>query len=431
MKNLFILLLLVLPVLSYAQEFKISGQLKPRFEHNQGVKRLRLADDNADISSQFVSQRARLSLNYTNKNEKLRFGLSAQDVRTWGDVNQLVDDSQLGIHEAWAEVLFNDQISLKLGRQELVYDDARILGNVDWAQQGRSHDLALFKYEGALKVHAGLAVSTQDQSKVKTPYTLKNYKNMQFLWLHKDFEKLNVSLLFLNNGVEQASDATTLAGDLTTKYTQTVGTRLVYKADAFGADASAYYQGGKTKTDATLEAYDVAVNAYYNIGSGLKLQAGAEFLSGTDQDAEAGVSNSFTPLYGTNHKFNGLMDYFYVGNHGNNVGLSDIHAGLAYKKDKFKTGLTAHFFSAMGKVLDGDNSEMDAQLGTELDFTVGYTVSKEVSFVGGFSTMMGTETMERVQTLDANGTVSYDADKISQWGWVMVVIKPTFFHSKK
>ncbi len=32
-----------------------------------------------------------------------------------------------------------------LARQELVYDDQRLLGNLDWLQQGRRHDAIVFK----------------------------------------------------------------------------------------------------------------------------------------------------------------------------------------------------------------------------------------------------------------------------------------------
>ena len=40
------------------------------------------------------------------------------------------------------------------------------------------------------------------------------------------------------------------------------------------------------------------------------------------------------------------MDYFYVGNHGGSVGLVDVNAVFAYKKDKFSATLIPHFFSS-------------------------------------------------------------------------------------
>ncbi len=57
--------------------------------------------------------------------------VSAQDIRVWGDVNTLSESDVNGtaIHEAWASVLLDSKFSLKMGRQEIVYDDSRIFGN--------------------------------------------------------------------------------------------------------------------------------------------------------------------------------------------------------------------------------------------------------------------------------------------------------------
>ncbi len=38
-----------------------------------------------------------------------------------------------------------DYFSIKIGRQELVYDDERLLGNSDWVQQARRHDAIVLK----------------------------------------------------------------------------------------------------------------------------------------------------------------------------------------------------------------------------------------------------------------------------------------------
>ncbi|MEO7311954.1 MAG: alginate export family protein [Chitinophagaceae bacterium] len=112
----------------------------------------------------FTSQRTRLNFGY--KWDRLNFGLAVQDVRIWGqDASSTsnADGSRLMLHEAWAELtLANkadttikfkmlDLLSLKIGRQELNYDDARLIGNLDWLQQGRRHDMALLK-----TVHHGL-----------------------------------------------------------------------------------------------------------------------------------------------------------------------------------------------------------------------------------------------------------------------------------
>ena len=78
----------------------------------------------------------------------------------------------------------------------LDYDNARFLGDLDWAAQGRSHDLALFIYEddtAQWKLHAGTAFNQaagppEPIRLANTVYTgVNNYKAMQFAWFQKDF----------------------------------------------------------------------------------------------------------------------------------------------------------------------------------------------------------------------------------------------------
>ncbi len=159
-----------------------------------------------------------------------------------------------------------------------------------------------------------------------------------------------------------------------------------------------------------------------SLGSEFVIGAGLEFLSGTDQGSSMNKNNSFNPFYGTNHKFNGWMDYFYVGNHINNVGLLDINTTFIYQKNKLKFILTPHFFSADGDVLKPNLDKSDAFMGTEIDFEFSYKVIKDVLLNIGYSQMFATETMEIIK--------GGSKDETNNWAWVMITFKPTFFHKK-
>jgi hypothetical protein len=139
---------------SFAQ-ISLTGQLRPRAEVRDGVGNLAL--DGATPAS-FVSQRTRLAFGY--KWDRLLFGATVQDVRVWGQDASTIsnaDGNRLMLHEGWAEVVLSnkadttigfklvDNLSFKVGRQELIYDDARLIGNLDWLQQGRRFDMALLK----------------------------------------------------------------------------------------------------------------------------------------------------------------------------------------------------------------------------------------------------------------------------------------------
>lgn len=111
-------------------QFSLSGELRPTAEYRHGFGGLVNGDDQAAF---FISQRSRLNAAY--KHDNFRFGMSLQDVRVWGDIPQLARaGNSMLMHQFCGEYFFTVNLSLKFGRQELVYDDARIFGNVDWAQ---------------------------------------------------------------------------------------------------------------------------------------------------------------------------------------------------------------------------------------------------------------------------------------------------------
>src|SRR5690606_32285082 len=126
-------------------------------------------------------------------------------------------------------------------------------------------------------------------------------------------------------------------------YNQTLGAFVSFGKNKLKGDASVYFQTGKI-ADRSLSAYNLAGNLHYQINSEFTFGLGAELLSGTDMDTTSDKLNSFNPLFGTNHKFNGWMDYFYVGNHINSVGLLDISVPLKYQKEKVTLQLVPHLF---------------------------------------------------------------------------------------
>ncbi len=103
-------------------QFILSGELRPRMESRHGYSTL--ADESSKTAI-FISQRSRI--NFSFNHEEYKIGLSIQDVRVWGDEEQLKDISSAVVHEAWGEIKINHYLSVKLGRQELPYDDHRLL----------------------------------------------------------------------------------------------------------------------------------------------------------------------------------------------------------------------------------------------------------------------------------------------------------------
>ncbi|MDO9261338.1 MAG: alginate export family protein, partial [Flavobacteriaceae bacterium] len=382
LKLIFSLSLLIFSFSAFAQEFELSAELRPRFESRNGFSKL--ANTNADAAN-FVSQRSRLNFNF--KQDKLKMGIVIENVRVWGDIStlSLIDKNGLGLHEAWAEALLTDEFSVKLGRQEIMYDDHRIFGNAGWNQQARSHDAMVAKYipNAKNRFDFGMAYNANAESLVQETYAVNQYKAFQYVWYNTQIDKVGISLLFLNNGMEYLQ-----LGQQEIAYSQTFGPRLTYKVGNLNLDAATYLQAGKIALNEVSASY-LTANANYKLNNNFNAVAGFEYLSGKDMNDGSTKIKSFNPLYGTNHKFNGWMYYFYVGNHTNSVGLTDLYFTLNYQEGKFSANVTPHFFKSSADIYAG-LVKKSANLGTEIDLSIGYKVANNINFSAGFSKMYAT-----------------------------------------
>lgn len=397
-------------------QFTLSGEFRPRSEYSHGYGTL------ADVGqrpSLFVSQRTRLNFDYTR--ERLSTGLVLQDVRLWGSQPQLVsnEDFATSVHQAWIEYAITDGLFFKAGRQELVYDNHRIFGNVGWAQQARSHDLLLFKYEDALKLHAGLAYH-ENSVRTNNFYTGPDaYKAMQFIWVNRSIDQLDISLLFLNNGVPVVRQ-TNAFGQMTQQgisYSQTLGTYFTTQVDdQLQVNFSIYFQGGRDANETRKRAWYINGEGQYGLEE-MDVVIGYELLTGTAYN-EAGINRSFTPYYGTNHKFNGHMDYFYVGNHINSVGLGDVYLKWSMMSGKTMLKADLHMFHAAAEIAPGAGS----YLGTEIDLSAGWKLGEETELHVGYSHLLPGDAMEVLKGGDQRA--------IQNWAWVMVTVTPEFFSTE-
>ena len=407
-------------------QFSLSGEVRPRMEYLHGYSTL--TDKDSDPAG-FASQRTRINFNYSH--DRVKMFVSLQDVFLWGAQPQLFSTSNsVSMHQVWGQYYLTPSLSLKLGRQELVYDDERIFGNSNWDQQGRSHDVALLRYNGMLRIDIGAAFNQNEKHLNGAYYNLNNYKMMQFVWLNTDVtDNMNLSLLFLNNGY-QYDYVLNEDGHNHQKtkdvYNQTLGGRLLFTPGDFNFHASAYYTMGNDTKDRELSAYYVGLGAEYTLHDVWTYGIGWEHLSGTDQkdmieNPDGYKNKSFNPFYGSSHKFNGFMDYFNTnGNWANSVGLNDIFASIQYSKRNFELNLTGHaFLTAASVIKDGNvNETMEPFLGAEVDLTMSYKLSNTSNVVLGYSQMFGSETLQAIKGGDNAAWNNY--------AYLMFTFKPVF-----
>lgn len=382
-------------------QFSLTGEFRPRTEFNHGYKTLASTDQDWSVPT---SQRSRLNVMFNHEIVKTK--LTLQDVRYWGSQPQLVnnEDYAVSVHEAWADVELAKNFSIKAGRQELVYDDHRIFGNVGWTQQARSHDLALFKFENSFKLHFGIAHHENSDITNNIYDGPDAYKDLQFAWFNKSWNKNSLSLLILNNGVPVMENEKQLS-----KYSQTMGGRFSTGFNGISLATNFYYQTGKHVSGKDISAVNFLFEASVKGG----FSAGYEYLSGNSYDKND-KNYAFNPLYGTNHKFNGFMDYFYVGNHINSVGLNDIYLKYNFSKEKIGFNADLHYFASAGKI----SADAGNYLGTEIDLSLSYKVHEMASLSAGWSTMFASENMELIK--------SGDSKTGNHWAYIMLSVTPTF-----
>lgn len=418
MKKILILFIaMIAGIPAIAQEFDISLQLRPRFEFRNGYKTL--FDQGQDATS-FVSQRSRVKLNFSNEKLKLKF--SAQNIRVWGDIPTMTttDKNGIAVFEALGTYSVSPKFSLSLGRQVLSYDNQRIFGEVDWAQQGQSHDAVLLSWipKENQRMDLGFALNSDQENLFDTPYQVNNYKKMQFAWYHLDFNRSGISFLVLNTGYEFPVSESTRE----TQYLQTGGAYYKFNRNNFNGDLYGYVQLGEN-ANRDVEAWNLGGSINYKISDTWNIGAGGEYLSGTDMGTTSEKLKSFKPLFGTNHAFNGFMDYFYVGNHLNSVGLQDFYGKFTYNSGKINISAIPHVFYVAADIQDVNFNKTDSYLGTEIDLTGNYKVNDMFSITMGYSQMFGTSSLEILKGGNANQT--------QNWAWLAVNFNSGLFSTSK
>jgi hypothetical protein len=407
----------------------IDGEFRPRIEFRDGVKKP-LTDT---LKPDYITlQRTRLSANY--KSGILNTQLTLQDSYVWGQTDTK-SVTTIGVYEAWVELLLIKDFSATIGRQAIKYDDQRIFSVSNWTNSGQAHDLVLFKYKvSKLKTHLGLAYNNSKDTTLEIDYTVKLYKNMEFTWLSYDFDKgLTFSAIAIDEGMQKTTNYTN------TYFRNTIGSNLVFTNDSmpFNFKLCGYYQFGrsnvydtaklaKNSTFANLNAYMIAAKISYKFFNPLQIFAGTDIYSGSSYSAPNNKSTTFNKLYGSNHTFNGYMEYWY---NLPKAGLKDFYFGLNSQLiNSLSAEINYHIFSLYRNYQYTDSKKiktvLSPNLGSELDFTFLYKLSSETTIQGGYSIYFKNNNTEKVLKTFGSST------RMPQWAYIMLTIRPVLYKSK-
>ncbi|WP_369984029.1 hypothetical protein [Thalassolituus sp.] len=260
-----------------------------------------------------------------------------------------------------------DGVGAVVGRQRIILDDSRFVGNVGWRANEVTFDAvtATYKKDG-LSVFAGfidqrnfLNGTDQDQSDLllNVGYKIGTGKLSGFAYMLENDDSEATRDTY---GVRYAGSS--MAGD----------TKVIYS----GSFATQTFESGSTEFDATYLALEAGA-----VVSGVTLALGNETLGSDDGNY------GFTFDYGTNHKFNGWADKF-LGTPA--VGLSDTYVKAAGKAGGVKLVGFYHTFSAV-EGSDDLGSELDLLAVKKLDDT--FTVGAKAAFYTAGDTGVDTTKM--------------------------------------
>lgn len=400
-------LLLASTLTAQQQMFTLDAQLRTRGEYNNGAIQPRNEGQKAAF---YINERARVMLGYQRQWLELKVGV--QHTGVWGQDGMNERNGRLAMNEAWGKVRFGTDFFAQVGRQQLSYDDERLLGSSDWNVAGSWHDALRLGYSHqGTTVHL-IAAFNQNEENQRSSYYKSGmpYKQMQAVWAHHEFGELplGVSLLAMNVAREAGSTDTS-----STRHLQTVGTYLTYKPKWFELEGSFYFQTGKATNGKKVSAFMASLRSTVHLGQDWNLHAAYDYLSGND--GHNTNQHAFDPLYGTHHKFYGNMDYFT----GPVVyGLQDIQGGVQTSVLKpVDIGIDYHCF-LLAERINGLNSLM----GHEIDCQVKCNIMKDVVLAAGYSVCIGTETMDYIK--------GGNHKSWQDWAWLSLNISPRILSTK-
>jgi hypothetical protein len=398
-----------------ARVFNLSLEFRPRLEYRDGFAQL---PNDSTTPAAFISNRARLKLDYEQKKFKLH--LSVQDVRVWGEEGLISTEGNLGVFEAYVEPFFTKEWSIRIGRQTVELDNGRLFGQANWNQTSRAHEGVNLIYSSERLKSELMGFYSQNAEQVfGSSYTngSDRYKILSVHYLKvKLSDKWNLTTLNSFDGFESlyGSDALYVRG--------TSGGRIDFKHKGFAATLSGYYQYGHSNYAQKISAFYLQPEFSLSTKH-IDAKLGMEYVSGRNSLDPFKQTSSFSTLYGAAFKFMGNLNYFVrFPSDAQDKGLINPYLKLSFKiSDKFKLISETHAFLTEKYFYGSSSSPGPVFLGVENDFQVKYKVNDFISIHTGVAVMFASPSMELIKGGDSARTPVYS--------YFMVTFTPNLFES--
>ncbi|OFV96612.1 MAG: hypothetical protein A3F68_11175 [Acidobacteria bacterium RIFCSPLOWO2_12_FULL_54_10] len=368
------------------QKVQFGAEIRFRPETRSGFK------NGVDVNT-FMYQRIRLDARLRLSDNVTGF-IQLQDSRLWGqEASTLSNDANLDLHQSYLQVanFLLPSITLRAGRQELIYGNQRLIGAVGWDNVGRSFDAVKLTFGGSKASADIIAGRLMDRRN-----SARGDNSQDLIGLYGKIGQANAKiglepyLLYLRDGLELAGEKPGVPRESTR--IATLGFRhFGAMGSGFSYDLEHAFQFGQRGPD-TQRSAALAVQARYRFGGNVKPEFGFEFDYATgDGDATDGRSEEFNNLFPTNHIHYGFADYLGWRN------MQDFKPYTSFQLgSKVRTELAYHRFrlveetgawkNAGGTVLGLDRTgKLGNDLGHEIDLTFTFPVFEHLRMYPGYS----------------------------------------------
>jgi hypothetical protein len=249
-----------------------------------------------------------------------------------GEYDVIADPDGNRMQQLYVDFTKIPDTKIRLGRQELLIDDVRFIGNVGWRQTAQVFD----------------AITVTNKSIKDTTLFLGYIDKVATI----GFEEAEFDGIWLANakyygikGHTQSAFAyfvdSESENELSSRDTATFGARANGHFGKLKYDITYAYQSDyKDSEDRNLHFFQGYLG--YDFG-GIEPGIGYSYIDGADTSRTGG--KGFDTLFGTAHKFNGWADQFLDTNGGGVAnGLQDFYASLKFKAGGFNFLMAYHFF---------------------------------------------------------------------------------------
>lgn len=350
-----------------AVEFVPIAEVRPRGE-------VRATLDGTSDPLLSVNQRTRLG-GRLSAGKKVAVEIVVEDTRLWGEELDTLKDYSAGGFDIHTGALIwkpADSVGITLGRQQISFQEERLVGAVEWTPQGRHFDAArLSLTTGALSADLVGAVVLEPDALLST----EGADTLMFRGGWSPKPAIVVDALYVYDSDDH--------NGATERHRHTAGLYAKAGNGLISGRVEGYGQFG-SNGKSSYGTHMVGAAATFSPKSTLepKITLWFDRLSGDDDLADDRLT-TFEPLYQTGHKFYGRMDLFYAtpADDASGRGLHDAALKLEMAPMKTsKVNLDAHLMmKAAGQ---------DPMLGEEVDLWWTQTYGPRLKMVAGAATFL-------------------------------------------